>query len=166
MVYFIVCVNSGTLHFKIILRPFHGNHVLTFKHLPEKDKFVGQRSEVKRSEKRITKKLKNIVIHLFFKIILRPFNEHYVLTFLLHFLYKTINNKLYFRLQKIFNLTQLTNSALAQSVRRPTVVQATPGSITLVPVIPHNLRLGRLFWNKRTDGQLTNCGEGQKRSVI
>ena len=127
---------------------------------------VGQSSEAKRSEKRITKKLKTIVVHLFFKIILRPFNEHYVLTFLLHLFYKTINNKLYFRLQKIFNLTQLTNSALAQSVRRPTVVQATPGSITLVPVIPHNLGLGRLFWNKRTDGQLTNCGEGQKRSVI
>ena len=31
MVYFIVCVNSGRLTFKIILRPFHGNHVLTFK---------------------------------------------------------------------------------------------------------------------------------------
>ena len=29
--YFIVCVNSGRLYFKIILRPFHGNHVLTFK---------------------------------------------------------------------------------------------------------------------------------------
>jgi len=27
----IVCVNSGRLHFKIILRPFHVNHVLTFK---------------------------------------------------------------------------------------------------------------------------------------
>jgi len=62
-------------------------------------------SVAKRSDKRITKKLKNIVVHLFFKIILRPFNEHYVLTFLLHLLYKTINNKLYFRLQKLFNLT-------------------------------------------------------------
>ncbi len=66
---------------------------------------VGQRSEAKRSVKRITKKLKNIVVHLFFKIILRPFHEHYVLTFLLHLFYKTINKKLNFRLQKLINLT-------------------------------------------------------------
>ncbi len=66
---------------------------------------VGQRSEAKRSVKRITKKLKNIVVHLFFNITLRPFDEHYVLNFLLRFFYKTIINKLYFRLQNLFNLT-------------------------------------------------------------
>jgi len=94
MVYFIVCVNSGRLHFKIILRPFHRNHVLTFKlkskleminremfYLKGSSKVDGRRvkvdarrSEAKRSVK--LKNAKNIVLHCLCQLVKAPFKNY------------------------------------------------------------------------------------------